>query len=94
MKTDDVNVERSVREYRDRFYKIISLNKRDLDVIELKDWCRDNLGRQYLDWTIIDRGRQQPNLELWIREEERYLIYRLRWGNDHETYNLGTVHKL
>lgn len=83
-----------IREYRKRFHKIISLNKRNLDVGGLKDWCKDNLGKQYLDWNIVDRGRQELSLELWIREEERYLMYRLRWGNDHETHNLGRVLKL
>jgi hypothetical protein len=83
----------SIRDYRNRFYKIITLNKSDLNIHELRDWCRDNLGKQYLDWNIIDRGRQDKDLELWIREEERYLMYRLRWGNEHETYNLDAVHK-
>lgn len=83
-----------MRDYRERFHKIIPLNKSNLNVQELRDWCRDNLGKQYLDWNILDRGRQENHLELWIREEERYLMYRLRWGNDHEIYHLGTVFKI
>lgn len=77
----------ALKEYQDRFYKRINLNKKELDVKDLHTWCEDNLGKKYLDWNIIDRGRQEPVLSLWIRDKERYLMYRLRWGDYHDSDN-------
>lgn len=94
MHLTDTSLRAMDQEYKNRFHRIIFLNKTNLNIKELKIWCNENLGKQYLDWNVIDRGRQEKSLELWIREEERYLMYRLRWGNEHEEHQLGAVFKL
>lgn len=80
-----IDVERLVREYMARFYKTYKIPRYDIEDIE--QWCNDNLGKQYRDWTLYKGHPRDPYCSLSIIDPKWCTIFELKFSKD----ILGTI---
>lgn len=76
---------RLVREYMDRFYKIYQLPRHGIDDVE--DWCKANLGREFRDWALYRGHAKDPHASLSIIDPKWCTIFELKFSNK----ILGTI---
>lgn len=80
-----LDIQRLVKEYMDRFYKVYKLPRHGIEDIE--QWCKSNLGKEFRDWTLYRGHPKDPYASLSIVDPKWCTIFELRWGNS----ILGTV---
>jgi len=86
------NDEKHLQEYLRNFFKAYHLNPWDLNPIarkeleELEEWCKNYLGKQYLDWHLLKRNYSHESYIcddisiLYIREHKKCTLFELRWS--------------
>lgn len=70
---------RFVREYLARFYKTYKLPRHNIDHIE--QWCKDNLGTEFKDWTLYKGHRMDPHASLSIIDPKWCTIFELKFSD-------------
>lgn len=79
-----MSVDKSTKEYLRNFYRAYIVEKplpKDLE-----SWCKSNLGKQYLDWTIWKKGFNHIDYydalcKIYIRDPKRCTLFELKWSN-------------
>ncbi len=74
-----------VREYMSRFYKTYRIPRQSIEEIEL--WCKDNLGREFRDWTLYKGHRLDLHASLSIVDPKWCTIFELKFAD----YILGLI---
>lgn len=80
----EMSSEKDVLEYLRNFYKAYIIEKPIPEGLE--EWCREYLGRQYLDWTLWKKGFHHEHYydalcKLYIRDPKKSMLFELRWSD-------------
>jgi hypothetical protein len=82
---DPEQLNRLVKEYMARFYKSYKIPRHGIEDIE--QWCKDNLGREFRDWTLYRGHVKDPHASLSIIDPKWCTIFELKFSK----YILGTI---
>ncbi len=85
MGLDPEQLNRLVKEYMARFYKSYKIPRHGIEDIE--QWCKDNLGREFRDWTLYRGHVKDPHASLSIIDPKWCTIFELKFSK----YILGTI---
>lgn len=81
----ELDIERLVKEYMDRFYKSYRIPRHGIEDIE--QWCQANLGKEFRDWTLYRGHTKDPHASLSIIDPKWCTIFELKFSNS----ILGTI---
>lgn len=82
-----VNVEKLVNDYLSRFHQHYRLPRHYPEMEALVQWCHDNLGRKYRDWSYHVGHVNDAHTVLHILNPNWCTIFELKWGH----LVLGTI---
>jgi hypothetical protein len=82
---DPEQLNQLVKEYMARFYKSYKIPRHGIEDIE--QWCKDNLGREFRDWTLYRGHVKDPHASLSIIDPKWCTIFELKFSK----YILGTI---
>ncbi len=85
MGLDPEQLNRLVKDYMARFYKSYKIPRHGIEDIE--QWCKDNLGREFRDWTLYRGHVKDPHASLSIIDPKWCTIFELKFYK----YILGTI---
>jgi hypothetical protein len=75
-----LDVAKLVREYLSAFHKHYKM-PRYFDSESFVKWCKDNLGKEYRDWSYYVGHRDDPYTVIHIKDPKWCTIFELKWGH-------------
>jgi len=72
-------IERLVKDYMNRFYKTYKLPRHGID--DIAQWCKDNLGKEYKDWTLYKGHSKDPHCSLSIISPKWCTVFELKFAD-------------
>lgn len=80
MEDTPIDVAKLVHDYLVSFSKHYKL-PRHFDDEPFLEWCNENLGKQYKDWTFYKGHPKDTHCVIHIKDSKRSVIFELTWNH-------------
>lgn len=81
MTEQNLDLPKLVKEYLDRFPYVYKIHKNLIYYGEIKEWCEQNLKKEFNEWFWFPGGRYDDHCNLHIKNARDNTMFLLRWGD-------------
>jgi hypothetical protein len=81
MNDESIDIEKLVHDYLSRFHSHYKVPRHFKEESQLKEWCTDNLGKEYKDWSFYKGHVNDSHCVLHIKDPKWCLVFELKWAH-------------